>query len=295
MSRVLLFPSILVCLLSMEAWADASPPATDHLSYVASYQGLLSAGFRLDIAGVHLDLSANSESAELQARMAISTRGYDGADALFPVNFCYHSRVDGKRGATLESNWWSRIGSKATRGRLSFDQDSRTVQRLHAERKLEDGGSAAYELIQAARRDEQPNLDRDQVPFPPGVGPMDRLAMLLWLRRQSLQQGEVFEPAVSNGRKLSGYRIEVEGREQIELNGAKHPSLRIRFDAKDASKPDAEPTYMWISDDPQRLPLRFRSSRGFGSFELRLLSASSDAPEQCHVVEAADLSLPSPQ
>jgi hypothetical protein len=297
MSQFCILPHIaasLLCLaLGTPISATAEMPA-QHLVYVASYQGLLTAGIRLDIADVQLDFMPDGATSE--THMAVSTQDYDGADALFPVRFCYQSRIDHALGTSLESNWWSRMGTKAARGRLHFDQQRHQVLRLHAERKLDDDTTAAGEQEHRPSNGSiaSANHDRETETFAPGKTLMDRLGMLLWLRRQPLRPGMVLEPAVSNGRKLAGYRIEVTGHELLELGNEQYPSLKIRLQAKHRDQSDGTLTWMWLSDDARRLPLLFRGARGFGRFELRLLSANGGAPQHCHVAEAAALSLPSP-
>ena len=213
-----------------------------------------------------------------------------------PTRFCYRSHLDGGGVATREADWWSRIGSKATRGHLNFDRTTRRVLRLHAERRLEEGQGMEWIEDHISQSSGQSasmiDSERNEAPFPTGLGPLDRIGMMLWLRRQQLAPGLVLQPAVSNGKQLVGYRLEVEGVEEIEWNGERRSSFLIRMEPPVNNDTDTSPTWLWLSRDEARMPLLLRSSRAFGSFEARLLPQTKESSSSCDIPETADLTLP---
>jgi hypothetical protein len=101
----------------------------------------------------------------------------------------------------------------------------------------------------------------------------------------------VFDLPVSDGHKLLGFHIEIESKESIEWNGSMVPSLRIRLRPKFQDDSDDSPTWMWLTQDAQRLPLLFRSAQALGTFEVRLVNADAPVPI-CIIPEAAALELP---
>ncbi len=278
-----------------------SAASAQRLSYAVSYQGVFSAGLPLEIAGAYLEFDAsvdNATGSSLQVALQVSTHGYEAAELLYPVRFCYRSRLDNQQGATRQSDWWSRTGSKVSRGRLSFDRVQRQVLRLEAKRTLDGDAGAAGALEEFTKTSTQatpaPKQEREEAPFPPGVVPMDRLAMVWWLRQQPLEPGAVLRPAVSDGSRLLGYNIEVEGIEAVPWKGGARPSYRLRLEPLVNDGSEVQFSRLWLSRDHERLPLLLRGSRGFGSFEVRLLpDRSVDIPE-CEIPESAGLVLPAP-
>jgi hypothetical protein len=281
--------------------SEAAPSMPEHLAYVVSYQGLLSAGIRLQIAAAHLQLTTPRPDGEPplpRALLAVSTRGYDAAELLMPIRYCYRARLKDPEGATIESEWRSRVGAKASWGRLHIDRDNRRVLRLHVERKLASGGSGGGSdvpgLARAAGADEQ-DRDRDEATFLGGAAPMDQLGLVYWLRRQSLATGDVLEPAVSDGRHLQGYRVTVEGEEDLAWDdGQTLPSYRLRLEPRVDDDREARPMWLWLSRDARRLPLLLKGYRGLGSFEARLVAAAPAEVPDCAVPETAGLVLPDP-
>jgi len=290
--------ALLLWLILAPAPAAADPGGGERLAYVASYRGLLSVGLGLDIAAVTLTLpplaGIGPEAAE--ALLSFTTQGFRKVEMILPMQFCYRSRLVLPTPATQEADWWSRIGSKVSRGRLDFDVQHRRVLRRHVERKLTARGTSSYALEQrlsSASWASAPDPDRSEAALPPQAPPMDRLALLQWLRRQPLVPGMVLDPAVSDGHRLLGFHIEVEGEDSTLWGGRSVPSLRIRLQPRFSDDTDNRPTWLWLGRDARRLPLLFRSSRVFGHFEVRLEAAAAQAqPQPCAIPEAAELALP---
>ena len=123
---------------------------------------------------------------------------------------------------------------------------------------------------------------------------MDRLAMVWWLRQQPLRPGAVLRPAVSDGSQLFGYHIEVEGVEAVKWKGGMRSSYRLRLEPLVNDGSEVHFSRLWLSRDRERLPLLFRGSRGFGSFEVRLLPDDSVDIPGCEMPESVGLVLPAP-
>ncbi len=283
---------LLTCLCYLPGALTASSASDQRLSYVASYQGLLSAGIPVDIAGLDLSQKPETPGTGTEAvQVTLSTQAYGAAEFFMPVRFCYRSRVQRESGATMESHWWSRIGAKASHGRLEFDQDRKQVTRLHVARKLESYVDARIGWEQNAGS-ETLDLDKHMLPFPEGASPMDQLSMMMWLRRQQLNPGDTLQIPVTNGKYLTGYRVAVEGDEEIDWHGRPTPSTRLRLEPQVNDDHDTDPTWLWIGRDERRLPLRFRSIRRFGRFDLTLLAQAASPEMACHIPESASLQLP---
>lgn len=282
---------LLICLICLPNLLAASTPE-QRLSFVASYQGLLTAGTSVDIAGLDVLLATESrDTARLQ--LTISTQDYGAAEFFLPVRLCYRNRTQQETGATLESQWWSRIGGKASHGRLRFNRTTGKVTRVHAIRKLETASGDQDELWEGQEATAASlDLDRDELPFPDGNHPMDQLSMMLWLRRQSISPGDELDIPVTNGRYLIGYRVVAEAEENIDWHGEPTQSLRLRLEPRVNDDHDTDPTWLWIGQDPQRLPLRLRSERKYGRFDLTLKPRATTDMMDCRIPETASLILP---
>jgi hypothetical protein len=263
--------------------------STQRLSYLASYQGLLSAGLPLDMALIRLELAPG------QAQLSVSTREFGAAELVMPVRFCYRTGWD-RNGSLRWADWWSRIGDKASRGQLQVNRNRQRITRLHVELKLAGSVAPLGEGLNLPGRDEPSrkvlDQDLDQASIPAAGVPMERLSMLVWLRRQPLRTGQVLEPAVTNGDHLIGFRIEVEGEERIDWHGDETPSLRVRMEPRFDDDTQTTPLWLWLSRDERRLPLRFRGERALGRFEARLLPPEQAAAPECRIPEAEGLDLP---
>ncbi len=290
---------ILSCLLTCLCYLPCAPAAAapeQRLSFVASYQGILSGGVPVDIAGLDLHLKTHEPDVPKDpvteaVQVTLSTQGYDVAEIFMPIRFCYRNRTHRESGATLESHWWSRIGSKASHGRLQFDEEGKKVTQTHTQRKIPASATNST-VLDPADLPTTPDLDIHELPFPEGARPMDQLSMMMWLRRQRLSSVDSLQLPVTNGKYLTGFRVVVEGHEDIDWNGAFTPSTRLRLEPQVNDDHDTSPTWLWISRDRKRLPLRFRSVRKYGRFDLTLQKQAAQEEPACLIPETAGLQLP---
>ncbi len=271
--------------------AAATAGERRQLTFVVSYQGLFTAGLEVDIGRIDLQLEA-TDSRQQEVLMRASTRDFDTAELIMPVRFCYRSRQDSVNGGTRQADWWSRIGGKASRGRLLVDRERQRVLRLHSERKLEQTHDEDDGILPAWAAPATIDQDRDEAPFPAAGVPLDRLGMIQHLRRRPLAVGEHLKLPATNGRQLVGYRIEVEAEEEVLWNQRPLKALRLRLQPLEQGDSKDRPSWLWLSTDEQRLPLRMRSTHPHGSFEMRLANDGYDSGVQCPVPEAVELELP---
>jgi len=289
MWRAVIFTSLILA-LSPAVNGAAGTASGQQFTYVVSYQGLFSAGVPMEIAAARVELAHGGDDAKgapSQALLQVSTADYEAAELLYPVRYCYRSRLVRQTGAARQAEWWGRTGSELSRGRLSFDGVSGRVLRLETQRSLEEGAVASVSPGSSS-----PKLEREEVTLSAGAPLMDRLAMFWWLQQQPLVTGSVLHPAVSNGSRLQGYRIEVEGVEELPWQGTMRSCHRLRLEPLVDDDSEVNPVRLWLSRDRERLPLLLHSSRGLGSFEARLTpDLELDLPE-CEVPESAGLVLP---
>jgi hypothetical protein len=269
----------------------AAAAAERQLGFVVSYQGLFTAGMEVDIGRVALQLEAADEQRR-DVLMLASTRGFEAAELILPVRFCYRSRQPPDDGGILQADWWSRVGGKAARGRLLVDHPRRRILRLHSERRMQQKATRDDDWLPPRTNRASLDQDRDEAPYPDFGAPLDRLGMIRRLRELPLSIGQRMRLPVTNGRHLLGYDIEVVTKETLQWNGGTVPVLHLRLQPLEQGKSGDRPVDLWLSDDARRLPLRFRSDHPHGSFEMRLAPDGVDTGVSCPVPEAVNLELP---
>lgn len=109
-------------------------------------------------------------------------------------------------------------------------------------------------------------------------GLMDRLAMLQSLRQEQLSPGAEYRFAVTDGKRLLEYQVEVAGLEQIEFGGKKQEAWKLVLNAlytrKGVTSPRHAPVHLWLSKDQPALPLRFVNYHPLGTFTVELQDAA---------------------
>lgn len=258
------------------------------LRFVASYQGLLSAGATLDIATLTLEVKPlDPDGSRLEAALTSSTAGHSTAETLFPGRFCAWTTLDGDIASTLDARWRGHVNGRLSQGTLTFDALTRQVLRRQLERQdsLDAASQDSWPGRNSAAPGDWDEEERTTTPFPPGeVTAMDRVTMLLWLRRQTLIQGLELQPAVLNGRHLIGYRIQVEGQDDLPWRDGTRNTWRLRLDPLVNDDSKTYPVWLWIGQDDDRLPLRMRGSGALGTFELRLVDLDATPVAECPAV-----------
>jgi len=249
------------------------------LRYRVNYEGLLSAAVPVEIAQVSLTLHPAVQSVDgeqlRRASLALTTEPFPRMEALYPLRLKYDSWFDPelRYSAVVDMR---RQSSKSRHELLWFNRKEGVV-RSYRKRKGKEGKSAATglpEFLLKISHLQQPSSFRERRVRTLDSGDvLDRLAMLYALRKHPLVPGEVVEMAVSNGKDLLGYKVAVEAREQLLLDGQMVATLRLRLTPSFAAGADrGYAVRVWLSDDELRLPLRFRSSEFGGAIELNLES-----------------------
>lgn len=245
------------------------------LRYTVSYQGALSGSLPVEIARVSLRLHPGLMSVDgvelKRASLALTTELYPKMEALYPLRFDYDSWFDPEVNRSVVAEM-RRDSSKPRHELLWFDQREGAVRRFRKGTRSSANSGLPVFLTRISRQQHPERFrERHAVKFDNGAA-LDRLAMLYAVRVQFLQPGEAIELAVSNGKDLRAYKIAVEAREQLLIAGKQVAALRVSFTPRFDSD-DEEQAYgvrAWLSDDEQRIPLRFQGSGLGGVFVVNL-------------------------
>jgi len=133
---------------------------------------------------------------------------------------------------------------------------------LEYEKHLQEGRYRAHRRI---RYDPRRNLaiyeNGDTLPTPPGA--LDPLALYYYLRTVPLRAGDTLRVPYHVDRESTWLRIYVDHEERFQGH---RPAWVLRSDLKASGILKSGGDFvLWLSDDPQRIPLKIRTSLSFGS------------------------------
>lgn len=268
---------LMLCLLLLTVLssgrAAAAPDLGESLDYTLRFRGLVTGFVELDIA--RLTLSVESALKQMEGRpayltrMQLTTEPYKKAELIYPVRLDYRSWLETGTLQPLMATK-SLVTGKEKWELFRFDRaddmgyhyqtgDGKTQpaglappRRLLQMASLDDGWSAL-------REHERIPLDQSQV--------VDYMAMLHQLRRLPAEIGKWFDFTVFNGKKLIYYRAHLD-RDRLVRRGWDRDALLVKLyeHDPDSGKLDDE-VQLWISDDDQRLLLRFYAESTAGALE----------------------------
>jgi hypothetical protein len=266
--------------LSAAMAAGSSPRLGETLQYTLSFRGLLSGFVELDIARLTLSVEPRMQDvAGMSAyvtRLQLTTAPYRKAELLYPVRLDYRSWLDAR---LLQPLLATRVlhTDESKRELFWYDRQSGNghVYRVSDGANPPDEAAAGkavtppdYLRRVAARLDESWNrlLQTRQVALQvPGV--IDYMGLLHQLRHANLQPGKTLRFTVFTGKRIEHYRVEV-AKGRLQRGGWDRPVYYLRLfeydPQKDALKDEVK---LWLSDDDQRLLLRFYAERAVGALE----------------------------
>jgi hypothetical protein len=237
------------------------------LGYEVLYQGLFSAGSKVRIADLTLnDRRPAAGAAYRESELTITSQDYDYVEALYPIRYRFRSWYADDHAAGLVFEHFEQNRRSGTRHRLIYLHDAE--QPFVTRDVLQEGELDLPALLDGSYRY---TLSDAQEPR------FDRLSLLEHVRAQGLAPGQPLLASVSNGTQMFEYRVTLEKREQVQAAGRDWNSLKLRFegtriDEKGREKHAHRPVFIWLSDDPRRLPLRAVSRHALGRFVIELRS-----------------------
>lgn len=193
------------------------------------------------------------------------SRGF--VSLLFPVEDEYESFIDTQ---TLCSR---RITKKVNEGR----RHKETAIVFDSRRKL-----AILDERDLAHPSSPPKHDEQAIP-----GCVEDVISAFYdIRRQPLKVGQVIGLPINDGSKTTDVRVEVQAVESIKVPFGQRMAYRLEPTVFSGLLKRRGRMLIWISDDPQRLPLRIKAMIAVGtiSAELRTVgnSQASGAPSPSH-------------
>jgi hypothetical protein len=215
------------------------------------------------IADLALQTRAGEGDAGLrETRLEATSAAYPIVEALYPIRYRFRT--------------WSTPGQGALVGFETFEKTTKLRHRLY----LGDASSLGVELLDLAAgagRSEMTQLDAGRSPLSAVVQTdlVDRLGLLQRVRAESLHDQAEYRYAVTNGREPFVYRVKVEGGQPLDLGGRRVAAWKLRLDGVKTAADGTEealhrPVYLWLSQTPDRIPLRADSHHPVGLFRIEL-------------------------
>jgi hypothetical protein len=104
-------------------------------------------------------------------------------------------------------------------------------------------------------------------------GALDFVALVFQLRARPLAPGERHTFHVLSGTRLAEVVVEVQGRERLETASGERAAVKVRVPTDFSGRfSEKSPTYVWFSDDAQRIILRIQTEFAIGAAAAKLVS-----------------------
>lgn len=262
-----LFTSVQVPLLAVQ------PRLGERLEYTFSYRGIFSGFMQMDIARGVFDLREEPDPIQGKevylASLNLTTEPFGKAEMLYPIRYRYRTWLEpGEQIPLLVSEYLET--DEISEELLWFDRENLMGYRYVRQAEPEaEALLAPAPLLEKLDEDQSVGavmVQENQQKISDGAA-WDYLSLLYRLRYLDLAPGKVYHLPLYNGKRIKRYRVEV-FRERLAKSGWYRPSFRLSLQEIRKGDPRSDSiTQVWVSDDEERLPLRFYVKRSIGALE----------------------------
>jgi hypothetical protein len=265
--------------LSLMLWGAASAQASslptlgESLEYTLKFRGFVTGFVELDIAKMTLEVERNmgqvADTPAYITRMHLTTEPYAKAEMLYPVRLKYRSWLDARKLHPLIAV--KSLKTRENREELFwFDRDSGHAYHYQTgEESVTDPQIPPLKLqpITALSSAQWRALIQTQAVEMEGADALDYMSLIHRLRRMPLESGTPIEFSTYNGKEIEWFRIDV-SQQRLVRAGWNRPAFRLKLREIDPDNGElGEEVHIWMSDDDERLLLRFYAERTFGAME----------------------------
>ncbi|MET0090977.1 MAG: DUF3108 domain-containing protein [Candidatus Thiodiazotropha sp.] len=263
---------LLICSGAPAAMASLPVPG-ENLEYTLKFRGWITGYVELDIAKLNLQVEPQmdrvSDRPAYVASMLLTTEPYAKAEMLYPVRLSYRSWLDAGglypviavKSLRLDEDreelfWFDRAADYA---RHYQNEEAKDEEPVTPPMKLQP--PTGLSLSQWQELVENRSLKMN------GADAVDYMGLYHRLRRIPLSDGGSVEFTTFNGREIERFRVEMR-KDRLQRAGWDRSAYRLTI--REVDRDDGElgdPIDLWMSDDEQRLMLRFYAERTFGAME----------------------------
>ncbi len=252
----------------------AAPDLGESLDYTLRFRGLVTGFVELDIARLTLSvgpaLEAVADRNAYLTRMQLTTAPYRKAELIYPVRLDYRSWLDQQTLQPLLASKYLVTGSEK---RELFWFKPGISEGYHYQTPKTAAASAnpapPPQLLKIAAiddRDWSALRENQRVAVEQGEL-LDYMGMLHRLRRLPVESGKWFDFTVFAGKQLEYYRVQIE-RDRLVRHGWDRDALHLKLYEYDPEQQKLkDEVQLWLSDDDQRLLLRFYAESTAGALE----------------------------
>ncbi|MEW8067452.1 MAG: DUF3108 domain-containing protein [Candidatus Thiodiazotropha endolucinida] len=264
---------LLGLILAGSSVAAKAPVLGEYLEYTLKFRGVVTGFVELDIAkmtmAVERKMGHVDDNPAYVTNLQLTTEPYRKAEMLYPVRLTYRSWLDAHKLYPLVA-----VKSLKTREHkealMWFDHTQGEAYNYQSGKlDSEEADKPPVSLKQITELpDEQWEklLQTHRVAFD-GSEALDYISFLHRLRGMPLKPGTQLDFSTFNGEKLNAYHIKV-GQERLVRSGWNRPAFKVRlWEIDPESGKRANKVDLWLSDDEERLLLRFYAERTFGAME----------------------------
>ncbi|MET0029777.1 MAG: DUF3108 domain-containing protein [Candidatus Thiodiazotropha sp.] len=263
---------LVICSGAPVAMASLPVPG-ENLEYTLKFRGWITGYVELDIAKLNLQVESQmdqvSDRPAYVASMLLTTEPYAKAEMLYPVRLSYRSWLDAGglypviavKSLRLDEDreelfWFDRAGDYA---RHYQNKESKDEEPVTPPMNLQPVTGLSRELWQELLENRSLKMN--------GEDTVDYMGLYHRLRRVPFKDGGSVEFTTFNGREIERFRVDMH---QDRLQRAGWDRSAYRLTIREVNPDDGElgdPIDLWMSDDEQRLMLRFYAERTFGAME----------------------------
>jgi hypothetical protein len=267
---------MLILLAGLVPWtgASAAPDLGESLDYTLRFRGIVTGFVELDIANLSLSVGPAMQEIDgkpvYPTRMSLSTEHYKKAELIYPVRLDYRSWLEEDTLRPLLAAKRMRT-DKQKRELFWYDRDA--LKGYHYQLPKKQGAEARPTppvnlLKQRVLGEEDWSELQENKRFSLAQAPViDYMGMLHQLRWLPAEPDQWFDFTIFTGKKEIAYRVKVE-RERLVRLGWDRETLHLRLYEVNPKKNKLEDEVeLWISDDEQRLLLRFYADSTAGALE----------------------------
>jgi hypothetical protein len=260
-------------MLAGSSVAAKAPLLGEHLEYTLKFRGVVTGFVELDIAKMTIAVESRmgqvDDNPAYITNLQLTTAPYRKAEMLYPVRLSYRSWLDARKLHPLVA-----VKSLKTKKRkealMWFDHtqgEAYNYESAEPDSEASDRPPPGLKQITELPDEQwQRLLQTHRVPFA-GSEALDYISFLHRLRSMPLTPGERIDFTTFNGEELNSYHVKVD-QERLVRAGWNRPAFKVRLwevDSENGKRGDS--IDLWLSDDDERLLLRFYAERTFGAME----------------------------
>ncbi len=265
---------VLLLLWSGTQVAMASLPVLgEDLEYTLKFRGWITGFVELDIAKLNLQVEGQMEEVierpAYVTRMFLTTEPYAKAELLYPVRLSYRSWLDAgglypviavkslRHEEEREELFW--FDRETDTARHYQNDEKPEIEPITPPMKLQPVTELSPALWQALVENRSVKMN--------GADAVDYMGIYHRLRKMPFRDGKRIEFVAFNGREIEHFRVDMQS-DHLQRAGWDRSAYRLTIREVDPENGDlGDDIQLWISDDDQRLLLRFYAERTFGAME----------------------------